>query len=114
MADIAIQQSKVELDREKSMIQLQLQQAQIITDAANKKSELALKERQQLIDELEKTRQIIEDRQGQDSMANAVSGLGQMINQLQSNQANLAQAMNTPKTLVRDNNGKIVGIKAGE
>lgn len=114
MADIAIQQSKVELDREKSMIQLQLQQAQIITDAANKKSELALKERQQLIDELEKTRQIIEDRQGQDSMANAVSGLGQMINQLQTNQANLAQAMNTPKTLVRDNNGKIVGIKAGE
>jgi hypothetical protein len=114
MADIAIQQSKVELDREKSMIQLQLQQAQIITDAANKKSELALKERQQLIDELEKTRQIIEDRQGQDSMANAVSGLGQMIKQLQSNQTNLAQAMNTPKTLVRDNNGKIVGIKAGE
>jgi len=114
MADIAIQQSKVELDREKSMIQLQLQQAQILTDAANKKSELALKERQQLIDELEKTRQIIEERQGQDSMANAVSGLGQMIKQLQSNQANLAQAMNTPKTLVRDNNGKIVGIKAGE
>ena len=114
MADIAIQQSKIELDREKSMIQLQLQQAKIITDDANNKSEMALKERQQLIDELEKTRQLLEDRQGQDSMANAVSGLGQMINQLQSNQASLAQAMNTPKTLVRDGTGKIVGIKAGD
>jgi hypothetical protein len=114
MADIAIQQSKVELDREKSMIQLQLQQAQIVTDAANKRSELALKERQQLIDELENTRVMLEERQSKDSMADAVSGLGQMINQLQTNQANLAQAMNTPKTLVRDKNGKIIGMKAGE
>jgi hypothetical protein len=114
MADIAIQQSKIELDREKSMIQLQLQQAKIITDDANNKSEMALKERQQLIDELEKTRQLLEDRQGQDSMANAVSGLGQMINQLQNNQASLAQAMNAPKSVIRDGNGKIVGMKVGE
>jgi hypothetical protein len=96
------------------MIQLQLQQAQIVTDAANKRSELALKERQQLIDELENTRVMLEERQSKDSMADAVSGLGQMINQLQTNQANLAQAMNTPKTLVRDKNGKIIGMKAGE
>jgi hypothetical protein len=47
-------------------------------------------------------------------MADAVSGLGQMINQLQSNQAALAQTMNAPKTVVRDKNGKIIGMKAGE
>jgi uncharacterized protein YoxC len=67
-----------------------------------------------LIDELEKTRQTLEDKQGKDSMADAVSGLGQMINQLQSNQAALAQTMNAPKTVVRDKNGKIIGMKAGE
>jgi hypothetical protein len=114
MADMAIQQSKIELDREKSMVQLQLQQAQIVVDAANQRNELALKERQQLIDELEKTQQVLQERQSQGNMADAVTNLGQMISQLQNNQANLAQAINTPKTLVRDENGKIVGIKAGE
>jgi hypothetical protein len=114
LAELALEQAKIEMDREKSIVQLQLQQAKVITDAVNAKSELAIKERQQLINELEKTQQMLVDRKEKGDMASAVTTLGEMIGQLQQNQNNLARAMTAPKTVVRDNNGKIIGMKAGE
>ena len=114
LAELALEQAKIEMDREKSIVQLQLQQAKVITDAVNAKGELAIKERQQLINELEKTQQMLVDRKEKGDMASAVTTLGEMIGQLQQNQNNLARAMTAPKTVVRDNNGKIIGMKAGE
>ena len=114
LAELALEQAKIEMDREKSIVQLQLQQAKVITDAVNAKGELAIKERQQLINELEKTQQMLVDRKEKGDMASAVTTLGEMIGQLQQNQNNLAKAMTAPKTVVRDNNGKIIGMKAGE
>lgn len=114
MSDLAIEQAKLELDREKNLVLIQLQQAKLLTEAANAKGELALKERQQMIDELEKTQNILQDRQDKGDMASAVTSLGQMIGQLQQNQDSMARAMSAPKTVVRDNNGKIIGMKAGE
>ena len=114
LAELALEQAKIEMDREKSIVQLQLQQAKIVTDAVNAKGELDLKERQQLINELEKTQQMLVDRKEKGDMASAVTTLGEMIGQLQQNQNNLARAMTAPKTVVRDNNGKIIGMKAGE
>ena len=114
MSDLALEQAKLELDREKNLVMIQLQQAKLLTEAANAKGELALKERQQMIDELEKTQNILQDRQDKGDMASAVTSLGQMIGQLQQNQDSMARAMSAPKTVVRDNNGKIIGMKAGE
>jgi hypothetical protein len=53
IADIAIQQAKLEIEREKNAIKLQLEQAKILSDNAVAQREMALSERQQLINELE-------------------------------------------------------------
>ena len=114
MADLALEQAKMEMDREKAIAQLQLQQAKVITESVSAKGEMDLKERQQLISELEKAQKMLEEKKDNSEVANAIMTLGQMIGQLQQNQDTLAKAISAPKTVIRDNNGKIIGMKVGE
>ena len=114
MANLALQQAKMELDREKAAVQLQLEQAKLFQETAQMESELMLKERQQLVSELEKAQKALESRRSDTGVADAIMQLGTMINQLQSNQEKLAASMNAPKTVVRDAKGKIIGVKTGE
>ena len=114
MANLALQQAKIELEREKSAVQLQLEQARLFQETAKMESDIMLKERQQLVSELEKAQKALESRREDSGVADAIMQLGTMINQLQSNQEKLAQSMNAPKTVIRDKNGKIVGVKTGD
>jgi hypothetical protein len=110
MADLLLQQAKIQLDREKSAIQLQLEQSKLAQEGAMMQADMMLKEREQIMGELEKAQRALESRRGED----VVVQLGQMVSQLQQNQDRLAKTMSAPKTVVRDAGGKIIGVKSGE
>lgn len=64
-ANLAVQQAKLELEREKAIVQIQLEQAKLVSENAKAQADLALRERNQAVKELEQVQRGIERRLNQ-------------------------------------------------
>ena len=121
-ADRQIQEQKLMLEREKfqaemarKQLELEMQEQKILAELRLKEAESVLKQltairsnqQDQEQGQMESSQQEASEQQQEGLMAQAITALGAMISQ---SQQATAQAMLTPKQVIRDQTGKVVGV----
>lgn len=125
-AETQIQAAKLQLDRDKMEAEFARKQLELEMQAAKIQAELQLKEAESVLKQLsalrgnqqndeEKANAYAEQEAGETRqegmLAQAIQAIGGLIAQTQ---AQTAQALTAPKMVIRDQTGKVVGVKPME
>lgn len=113
LAKLAVEEQKLALQRQQLVVDLELQRAKLMQQMAKDERDAAMA----LIQETEKGQHETQEQQKGDAMAQAIASLGQLIAQVQEGQHEVAEAVTAPKEVIRDETGRISGVRtiqAGE
>ncbi len=122
-ADMQVKAAKLQLDREQMQADFARKQLELEMQAAKMQAELQMKEAQLVLQQLtsvqnggqneisnanEEAKQEANEARQEGLLAQAIQALGMMIAQTQ---AQTNQALTAPKTVIRDQSGRVVGVQ---
>lgn len=110
MAKLAMEQQKLELQRQQLVVDLELQRAKLMQQMAKDERDAAM----QMVQQAEQGQEQGEVERKDDALAKTLMALGQMIQQVQESQHEVAEAVSAPKAVIRDEMGRISGVKTVE